>query len=119
MPQFNLSFFLVGCLGGLLPDVLRLIKARFGKDVLAYMKTFKYWAGLILLAAVGGLVAWLFNVQEVQSAIAYGFAAPEIIEKLAADKSQQDSAKRHAIQKSPQTAEELEKKFQLRSWWGY
>lgn len=119
MPLFNLSLFLLGCLGGLLPDVLRLIKARFDKDVLIYLKTFKYWASLILLAGVGGLVTWLLGAQKVADAIAYGFAAPEIIEKLAASAKPGQSDTRRRNRDSSEPVEEKAAKFQLRSWWGY
>ncbi len=103
--EFILSIFLIGCLGGIIPDLLRFVKARFRKTALSYLSHFKYWAALILLALLGGVAAWVLGAADFKEAIIYGFAAPEIFEKLASKEKDQ------AVSKG---AEE----FMLRTWWG-
>ena len=103
MPLFNLDFFLLGALGGALPDIIRIIKGRYKLKPPKYLKSLNFWLGFILLILLGGAAAWLFGAQDVKSALAMGFSAPEIFSNLAS-KSEDEEKK-----KDP--------KFRLRGWW--
>jgi hypothetical protein len=106
MPPVHTSLILFGCLGGLLPDVLRLIRSRYDGALPAYLRSGAFWLGLALLAVVGGFTAWLAGATEIQQALAYGFGAPEVISRLAANPR---SAERALPRGAPS--------FSLRSWW--
>jgi hypothetical protein len=67
-----------GCLGGILPDVLRLVGLRYG-DVPNYLKQGFFWLSLVLLVAVAGLAAYLLAPQRIVDAVTLGFSAPEIL----------------------------------------
>lgn len=73
---------LLGCLGGILPDILRLIKNRYEIKVPEYFKSVFFWISLFLMVIVGGLAAWLLEANNAKQALAYGFSAPEILSKL-------------------------------------
>ncbi len=70
-----------GCVGGALPDVIRLIKGRYN-DTPGYLKAPMFWVGLLLLIALGGFVAWLGGAKEIKEALAYGYGGPEILSRL-------------------------------------
>ena len=69
-----------GCLGGLLPDVLRPIGLRY-KGAPDYLTKSFFWFGMVLLVAVAGLTAYLLSPTRIIDAIALGFSAPEILSK--------------------------------------
>jgi hypothetical protein len=96
---------LLGGFGGAIPDILRIIKGRYG-SMPGYLKTGYFWIGFLLLVALGGLAAWLSKAQEVQEALAYGFGAPELISRLLSQSEQNKG-------KDGQTFE------LLRQWWTY
>src|SRR5213593_4261251 len=77
----SMQLVLWGCVGGLLPDVVRLIKGRYDKAP-GYLKSFMFWVGLILLVALGGFVTWLAGAKEIKEALAYGYAGPEFLSRL-------------------------------------
>ena len=85
MPVFSLNFFLFGCLGGLLPDILRLINSKYDPTTPQYLKTAKFWIILLLQVALGGLTAWLLGAATVRDALIFGFTAPEVITRLVGD----------------------------------
>jgi len=82
MPSFDITVFLLGCLGGTLPDILKVIKNRYNKKIGSYYKRTNFWLGLILLIGIGGLAAWILDAQSAKDALIYGFAAPEIFSKI-------------------------------------
>lgn len=82
MPKFDLSMLLLGCAGGIIPDVLRIIQDRHSLTIPAYLKSGVFWISLLLLAGLGGLTAWLFDAKDVKQALAFGFGAPEIISRV-------------------------------------
>ncbi len=84
MPAFDISYFLVGCLGGLLPDALRIARNRYQTKVLDYLKRFNFWLGVLMLALVGGLTVWIFGLTTAKDALIYGYAAPAVISQLVA-----------------------------------
>jgi hypothetical protein len=73
---------MLGFVGGAIPDGIRIIQGRYTGSLPAYLTTLNFWLGFILLVAAGGLVAWLGKPQSIQAALAYGFAAPEILSRL-------------------------------------
>jgi len=84
MPSFSISFFLVGCLGGLLPDALRIARNRYETAVLDYLKSVNFWLGILMLALVGGVTVWIFGLTTAKDALIYGYAAPAVISQLVA-----------------------------------
>jgi hypothetical protein len=108
MPQFNLAMFLAGCIGGLIPDVLRLIKGRYGK-LAAYSRYLSFWLGLFFLVIVGGLTAWVLHASDITQALAYGFGGPEILSKFLSGRGP-SGVDRGALDRG-------ERKFDLREWW--
>lgn len=82
MPELKWSFVILGCLGGLLPDILRIIQTRHDLTGPAYIKSTKFWIGLVLLVAIGGLASWLLGASDFKQAIAYGFGAPELFSRV-------------------------------------
>lgn len=110
MPAFNSSLFLLGCLGGLLPDILRLIRNRHKIKIPAYLRTLNFWVGTILLVAVGGLTAWILSAETAKDALIYGFASPQILSQLAA------SARTERVERGG-GEEERDTSFSLLKWW--
>lgn len=94
------QLILFGCIGGILPDVLRFVKNRYEPAPMFY-KFWTFWLGLLFLVALGGFSAWLGGATEVKQALAYGFAAPEIISKVLSKPGGADRGAR----------------FDLREWW--
>lgn len=102
---------LYGCIGGLIPDTLRFIKNRHRKSFPRYFSYPRFWVGLALLAAAGALTCVVLNPDEVTEALAYGFAAPEILSKLASEEEAKTFAG-PAIGAPASTS-----RFSLRRWW--
>jgi hypothetical protein len=71
-----------GCLGGALPDIIRLIKGRYKEELPSYLGSGSFLLGFILLVALGGFVAWIGGAKEVKDALAFGFAAPEVLSRI-------------------------------------
>jgi hypothetical protein len=75
---------LYGCVGGALPDVLRLIEGRHGQ-VPAYLGSVYFWLSLVLLVALGGVAAIVLaggGPVEPIKALAIGYTAPSVVSKL-------------------------------------
>lgn len=79
MPAFEMVGW--SCLGGVLPDVLRIVAARYGGPP-KYLGQAFFWISLALLVILAGLTALLVNPTNRVEALAVGFGAPEIISKL-------------------------------------
>ncbi len=103
MPEFKVDMFLLGCLGGLVPDILRIIKNRDQKNVLDCFKHFTYWLALVLQILVGGFAVYILSTASITKALAVGFSAPEIIGSLLSKKEE-----------PIRTGEE--RKFKIRGW---
>ena len=99
---------LLGAVGGLLPDGLRIIAAGRLGTMPGYLKTAIFWISLVLLAGIGALVVWLVGAGSPKEAIAIGFGAPELISRLGAAAAGQ--ADRDA---------ESGGKVSLLDWWKY
>ena len=112
MPAFNLGLFLLGCLGGLLPDILRIIRNRYKVNVEAYFKNLNFWLGTLLLVVIGGLTAWVMSTQTAKDALIYGYASPQILSQLAA------SVRTEPVERGVSDARPTAPPFSLLKWWG-
>jgi hypothetical protein len=77
----TLEIVLLGFAGGVLPDILRIVKSRYDGPP-TYLRTGYFWFCLALLACLGGLATYLAKPSALVEAIAVGFSAPEILSKL-------------------------------------
>jgi hypothetical protein len=81
-----LQVIVLGCIGGIIPDAIRVAKGRY--DAMpGYLKAPMFWTGLFILVAIGGFAAWLGGASEVKQALAYGYAGPELLSRLLAAKN--------------------------------
>lgn len=110
MPPFQLSYFLLGCLGGLLPDALRLARNRYKPGFPAYLRQGNFWLGVLLLVGIGGLAAWILSAQSGKDALIFGYAAPQLFSQLVAGAAPErpERIERKAVEKVP---------FGLLKWW--
>lgn len=106
MSPFDAPLFIVGCVGGLLPDILRIIKNRYGGRFPSYLRQPNFWLGLILLVGLGGLAAWVLGATQVKEALIFGYAAPQLFSKLMAESN---------VLADRGTTDRGE--FRLRTWW--
>ena len=83
-PQEVLLF---GMAGGLLPDVIRLVRERHDPAVPLFLKSPKFYISLGLGLLLGGFGAWLLQAGTTKDAVLYGFAAPELMTRLASSAS--------------------------------
>src|ERR1700727_1898914 len=67
-----------GCLGGVLPDVLRLIGERY-RGAPGYLTTWYFWFSMVLLIGTAALAAYLLTPSRIVDAVAIGFSAPEML----------------------------------------
>jgi len=79
-PQEVLLF---GMAGGLLPDVIRIVRERHDPTVPPFLKSPKFYVSLGLGVLLGGFAAWLLQAGTTKDAVIYGFAAPELMTRLA------------------------------------
>lgn len=110
MPEFNLPFFLLGCLGGVLPDILRIIRNKNTGRLPATFKKGGFWLGVVLQIGVGGLTAWILSSANAKDALIYGYASPQVLSQLAAG-LKTERAERGV-------GEVEERPFNLLRWWG-
>ncbi len=73
---------LMGALGGLLPDILRIVKSRHDPQLQPYLRSIMFWVGVLLAVAVGAVAAALAGATSVREALAYGFGAPEVLTRI-------------------------------------
>jgi hypothetical protein len=76
---------LLGCLGGMIPDVIRLIKLGDTGDYTApdYLRKGFFYFILLLQILFGALMVYVFKVQDNLQALVYGYAAPQIFTSAA------------------------------------
>jgi hypothetical protein len=103
-----------GCLGGLIPDVLRIVRTRYG-DVPVYLGKPFFWISLIILVALGGVMAYALAPSGIANALAVGYSAPSILSKLLGIKEQDEIE----VTRGPlrTTSESLIE--QIRKWWSF
>ena len=76
------SLITLGASGGVIPDVLRIVQGRYEEELPKHLKRPVFWLGLALLVGLGGFAAWLGGAKDPQSALALGYAAPELISRV-------------------------------------
>jgi hypothetical protein len=110
-PQEVLLF---GMAGGLLPDVIRIVRERHDPAVPPFLKSPKFYLSLALGVLLGGFAAWLLQAGTTKDAVIYGFAAPELMTRLASTGSPgaEGEAYRGEAPVSPESPHKS-----LRSWW--
>lgn len=96
----------LGIVGGLLPDIIRVVRDRHNTELPPFLKTAKFYLSLTLLAALGAFAAWLLDAASYKDAVIYGFTAPEALSKLAGT-SAKDADRGHG-----------QRTMTLREWWG-
>jgi hypothetical protein len=99
----GMALIVIGGLGGVIPDVVRLIKGMHDPAVPAYVKSAPFYIGLVLLIGLGCLAAWLAGATNAKEALAYGYGAPELVTKILGSS---DSARARGATPS------------IREWWG-
>jgi hypothetical protein len=104
IPSFNWTFFICGCVGGLFPDILRIIQNRYNK-LPEYLCSGNFWLGLFLLVLLGGVASWISGASQVKEALLIGFTAPEVISKVLSEPKSGPPATKGAGRRT------------LRSWW--
>jgi len=76
------NYILIGAVGGLIPDVIRLVKNRYSVEMPGHWKSPNFYVGLAALVVLGGLAAWLGGADDVKTALAFGFGAPELVSRI-------------------------------------
>jgi hypothetical protein len=71
-----------GAVGGVLPDVIRVVRQRHNEALPPYVKRGSFYVGLALAVALGAAAAALLGANSVAEAVAYGFGAPELLTRL-------------------------------------
>jgi len=107
----------LGCVGGLLPDVIRLVKNRDNSAVPDYLKVPMFWVGFVLLVGMGGFAAWLLGAQDLKQAVAFGYAAPELLSNLAAETKGAGQKKTPGEIDRGANVTTPSESFKLRRWW--
>jgi hypothetical protein len=83
---FNWTIFGLGVLGGALAEVLKWYQLRESDNPPAYLHSILYWVTTVIMALVGGILAFVQQVDIKQPilAINIGISAPLILKGLAA-----------------------------------
>lgn len=102
MPVYEMVGF--GCLGGILPDILRIIAARY-EGPPKYLGKLFFWVSLLLLVILAGGTAFLVKPTGTIEALAVGFSAPEVISKLLGRQADRGDGKETSMVSD------------VRSWW--
>jgi hypothetical protein len=105
----------LGCIGGALPDILRLIAGRHG-EAPKYLFSVYFWVSFVLLVVLGGSAIYVVHLVSPEvlsgsphrwiSALAIGYSAPSMVSKLL---SEPDPSMRSSV-RGPATRS-------LRGWW--
>ena len=109
-----------GIFGGLLPEVIRIVKNMYNPHFPDFYKHWMFWLGLIFHAALGGILVYLLiqSGKELTAldSLVYGYVAPSVIASLAAKIGKTKSKDNNDIQISKEDSK-IEQ-FELRKWWG-
>jgi hypothetical protein len=110
----------LGCIGGALPDVLRLIAGRH-EGAPKYLSSLYFWVSFVLLVALGGAATYAVSLVSPEmlagsanrwiSALAIGYSAPSMISKLL---SEPNLPMPSGVRGAPAPA-----KRSLRGWWAH
>ena len=114
-----MEFLLYAVIGGLLPDVIRLVKNRHGSAP-EYLKKPFFYISLLLMVGLGILAVYLKEPGDKIEALSIGFGAPQIISSLLGSKLNKpsDTDDGPASFRAEGDAERSQGLVQfLRSWW--
>lgn len=78
---------LYGLIGGLLPDVIRMINNRYNPSLPNYFKSVNFYIGLVLLILLGGGAAYLLKPDGIIETLAVGYSAPQLVSSILAQKT--------------------------------
>ena len=78
-----MNLLIWAAVGSLFPDIIRIAQNRHDPALPSYLKSFKFYLGLILLIIIGLVAAYFKNPADEIEAFSIGFAAPQIISSLA------------------------------------
>jgi hypothetical protein len=107
---FDLPLVILGAVGGVVPDLVRLAKRP--NTVLQDLKNPNLYASLVILAILGALASFIFQATSLKEALGLGIAAPSLISNLGARQPPAQAADQQPVFKA-QSA-----RGGLRSWWG-
>jgi hypothetical protein len=79
--------WVLGGLGGVAPDVLRILNIVKSGQSLSGVFNWRLWVSLIILVPVGAFTAWLLQATTPIQALTCGFSAPEILSRLLSSRS--------------------------------
>lgn len=120
---------LFGALGGMLPDIMRIIENRYSNKFPDYISKPAFWAGFALLIAIGALIAGISKPEGIEQSLALGYAAPKIISELAgklpgntqsqsnANANQEESTVNQNEDLIKLNKKDIRKDFRLLEWW--
>ncbi|UCE25075.1 MAG: hypothetical protein JSU74_03230 [Candidatus Zixiibacteriota bacterium] len=76
-PDFILSFFILGCIGALAPEIVRLYRLRTKAE--AFEWSWFYLIISVLFSGLGGLIAWILPATTYYGAFYAGVTTPVIV----------------------------------------
>lgn len=98
-----LSVFLMGCVGGMLSELLHWWGLRQSKKLPDYVASAFYWLVTICMIAAGGLLAWLYFGDNVDAIIALhvGISTPILLQKLVTTLPETEGARNTLVKPNP------------------
>jgi hypothetical protein len=109
------KLIIIGCAGGVIPDLIRFAKARYDSSIADYFKHWNFWFGLLALVALGGLAVAFGSPETPAQALVYGYAAPEFFSRVVAQHGLQGPAgtgAEESVALNPKS-----EAFSVRRWW--
>jgi hypothetical protein len=110
----EMKLLLIGCAGGVIPDLIRFAKARYDANIADYFKHWNFWLGLLVLVVLGGLAVVFGEPTTITQALALGYAAPEFFSRMVAEQPAKPAM--GDVTESPQLNPKSEE-FSVRRWW--
>lgn len=80
-----MEFLTYAIIGGLIPDVIRIIKNRYG-SLPEYLKNINFYIGLVLMVSLGVFAVFLKQPEDKIEALAIAFSAPQVVSSLLGNK---------------------------------
>ena len=93
--ESGVEIFGLGCIGGVLAELLHWWGLRRSPQLPQYLKSAFYWAITLAMIVAGGFIAWLYfgNRADPVLVVHVGLSAPLILQKLATTIPETDGAK--------------------------
>ncbi|UVK50389.1 hypothetical protein DBIPINDM_003527 [Mesorhizobium sp. AR02] len=98
---------LLGALGGVLPDFIKVIRKRFEK-MPTYLGRRFYWLNVASLAVMGAIASAIGHPSSIHEALAYGAGALALLTQAFGQNDEQHLG----------DAEQVNPIRQIRAWWG-